>query len=286
MKRIRNLMMICFAIMLLTGCSGCTRIEPGYVGIKVDMMGTDRGVSNMTLQTGFITYVPGATRILEWPTFVQTANWSKSSGDGRTSNDEICFNTKEQMTVCVDISLSYQLEKDLIPKFYVKFRTDDLDMFTHGFLRNVARDAFTEVGSTFSIDEINGPEKSKFMEKVREKVNAQVKQHGVNIQQFGFLNQARLPQGVTDAINSKIKATQDAIRVENELRSATAEAQKKIATANGEAKANLILAQSITPPLLQWRSYELKEIELKRWNGVLPTVQAGGGTNFLMQLPK
>jgi len=285
-RMIMRVMVICFAIMFLTGCSGCTRIEPGYVGIKVDMMGTDRGVSNMTLQTGFITYVPFMTRILEWPTFVQTANWSHSATEGRTSNDEICFNTKEQLTVCVDISLSYQLDKELIPQFYVKFRTDDLDLFTHGFLRNIAKDAFTEVGSTFSVDEINGPEKGKFMEEVKKKVNGQVKHFGVNIQQFGFLNQARLPEGVTNAINAKIKATQDAIKVENELRSAKAEAQKVIAEAEGKAKSNIILTQSITPQLLQWRQFELKELELRRWNGVLPTVQAGGGTNFLMQLPK
>ncbi len=46
---------------------------------------------------------------------------------------------------------------------------------------------------------------------------------------------------------------------ENELRSAKAEAEKVIAKARGEAEANKILTQSITPQLLLWRQLDLTE---------------------------
>lgn len=34
---------------------GCTRIPPGYVGIKVNMYGSQKGVADFPLQTGRVT---------------------------------------------------------------------------------------------------------------------------------------------------------------------------------------------------------------------------------------
>jgi hypothetical protein len=49
--------------------------------------------------------------------------------------------------------------KDL--SFYVKFRTDQMENFTHGFLRNIARDGFNEIGSKMKVDEVYGSGKAE-----------------------------------------------------------------------------------------------------------------------------
>lgn len=267
---------------------GCTRVNPGNVGIQVNYYGTDKGVSSYPSVSGMVWYNPATTSVFEYPTFVQTATWEKE--------ERMIFNSKEGMLVSADVSLSYQLIADKVPSFYVKFRSDDLDKFTHGFLRNVARDAFNETAATYVVDDIYGPKKEEILGKVRERINALVTPFGVQIQQLGFIGAPTLPESVVAALNAKIKATQDAIRVENELRSAEAEAKKRIAQAEGDAKANIarangeatanrVLAESLTPNVLDWQRLQIQQHQTSKWNGVLPTV-TGAQPSFLLQVQK
>jgi regulator of protease activity HflC (stomatin/prohibitin superfamily) len=279
----------------LAGCAGCTVVNPGYVGIKVNMLGSNRGVQDIPMVTGWVFYNPFTQRIYEYPTFVQTAAWTRSPHEGSPSNEEVTFNDKSGLVITADISLSYQLQPDKVPHFYVKFRSDDLAQFTHGFLRNIARDAFNEVGGTYAVEEIYGAKKEEVVLKVRERINGQVSDIGVVLQQFGFIGAPRPPQNVIESINMKIAATQNAMRVENEVRQTQAEAQKAvakaegeakaaIARAEGEAKANRVLAESITPELLQWRNLQITEQAVARWDGKRPMVE-GQGSGMLLQIP-
>jgi regulator of protease activity HflC (stomatin/prohibitin superfamily) len=259
--------------------AGCTRVDPGHVGIRVNLYGKDRGVSAYPMVTGMVWYNPITTKVLQYPTYVQTASWTSNPTEGRALNDEITFNSREGLVISADVSLSYQLEGERAPAFYVEFRSDDLDRFTHGFLRNVARDSFNEVASTYAVEDLYGTKKEEYLHAVRERINKQVAPFGVELQQFGFIGAPRLPQGVVDALNAKIKATQDAIRVENELRQAEAEAKKRVAQAEGEAKANQLLASSITPTLIEWRRLDIAS----KWDGKMPV--STGGTLPFLQLP-
>ncbi len=230
-------------------------------------------------------YNPMTTSVFQYPTFVQTAVWTKDANEGSPNNEEISFNSKEGMVITGDMSLSYQLEAKQVPAFYVKFRSDDLTGFTHGFLRNVARDAFNEIGPTYPLEQIYGEKKEEFLTKVRERVNNQVGTFGVHLEQFGFIGAPRLPGPVVDALNAKITATQKAIQIENEVRQAEAEAKKAVAKAEGEAKANQVLTASITPALLEWRRLQISQNAIEHWNGVLPQYN-GGGTIPFVQLPE
>jgi hypothetical protein len=42
----------------------------------------------------------------------------------------------------------------------------------------------------------------------------------------------------------------------------------------------------VTPQLLELRRLENQRAYIDKWNGQLPSVQAGQGTGFLMELPK
>jgi len=109
--------------------------------------------------------------------------------------------------------------------------------------------------------------------------------YGVVIQQFGIIGAPRPPDAVLQAINLKISATQLAIQKQNELVQAEADAKKVIAKADGDAKANERLAQSITPQLLQWTALEIQRMSIAKWNGALPTYNAGS-LPFVMQQAK
>ncbi|KKS44485.1 MAG: Band 7 protein [Parcubacteria group bacterium GW2011_GWA2_42_18] len=284
MTKITNLPTILLLAVLFPILSACTRVGPGHVGIKINYAGTYRGVEDVPIKTGWVWYNPLSQQVFEYPTFVQTAVWTHNKDEGSPLNEEVSFNTKEGLIVTGDISLSYSLIRDLVPMFYIKFRSDDLGLFTHGYLRNVARDQFNEVAGRYSVEEIYGPKKEQFLREVIERLNKLMGDVGVYLEQFGFIGAPRPPKIVIDAINAKITATQLAMQSENELRRTEAEAKKVIAKAYGEAESNRILSQSINQQLIAWRQLQITEQAIAKWNGQRPMVE-GGESGLLLQIP-
>ncbi len=126
-----------------------TRIEAGYTGIEVNLAGSQRGASQIPIRTGWVVFSPLTTQIIEFPTFVQTVKWTKDITEGHPLNEEMGFNSKEGMEVFVDTSLSYAIEPTKVPDFYVKYRVNNLELFTHGILRDIVRNSLNEVASTY-----------------------------------------------------------------------------------------------------------------------------------------
>lgn len=277
--------------------SGCGRtvVGPGHVGIQVDYYGQDKGVESYPKVTGVVWYNPFTTSVLEYPTFVQTAVWTHNPDEGKPINEEITFTTSDQMQVAADISLAYHLLSDKVPAFYVKFRSDDLNAFTHGFLRNLAREKFDNVAGRYKIEQIMG-DNAPFLKETREMLQKDLDSVGVQLDQFGFIGAPRPPKEVIAAINEKVRAVQDAIKTENQVRQTRAQAEKDVAQAEGQAratvakaegqaKANQVLASSITATLIEWRKLELQQQALAKWNGVLPIYTGGSGSLPMIQIP-
>lgn len=288
-------------LVLAVLAAGCTRIGPGYVGIKVSNAGSDRGVSQDALTTGWVFYTPGASTVFEYPTFVQQVVLTKNPNEGGATNDEITFTNSDQMTIAADISFAYHLEREKVPAFYEKFRSDDLTTFTHGYLKSLIRDKFNEVGGRYTIAQIMG-DNGPFLKEVREAVQHDVTDIGVVLEsQFGFIGAPRPPDSVINAINAKAQAQQIATQKEMEVKQAEADARKAIAEADGQAKAkiaranadaqNLLtvaeaqaqanrkLQESLTPALVEYT-------KIQRWNGVLPQFTGGGTPLIDLRDPK
>ncbi len=274
-----------------------TRIEAGHVGVEINLAGKQRGASEIPVRTGWVVYSPLSTQIIEFPTFVQTVKWTKDTNEGHPVNEEMGFNSKEGMEIFVDVSLSYAIEAAKAPDFYVKYRLADMESFTHGILRDVVRNSLNEVASTYVVEDIYGEKKAEFLSKVRAKIEQKMSPVGVSVQQFGFIGAPRVPTVIATAITAKAPAIQQAERARNELATTQAEAAKKIAEAEGDAKslvtraqgeadANRIRQNSLTPQLLELRRIENNRALIDKWNGQLPTVQTGQGGGMILQLPK
>lgn len=294
MNRIRGMFagLILVAAVSLTGCS--TRVSPGMVGIQVNYSGTGRGVSDYPVVTGRVWYNPYSTQILEYPVFVQTVVLTASTHEGNNPNspagvdESITFTNKDKMTINADVSLSYHLVADKVPAFYIKFRSDDLNQFTYGFMRNVLRDAFNEHGGRYTIDQIMG-DNAQFITDVRTSLQAELTPIGVQLDQFGFIGSPRPPQAVTEQINASVHATQLTQQKQNELFQVQADAAKAVAEAEGvaaaklkwadaEAAANNKISNSITPSLLE-------KMRLEKWDGKLPQMIGGSNNPFINLSP-
>src|SRR5260370_842179 len=144
-----------------------TRIEAGHVGVEINLAGKQRGASEIPVRTGWVVYSPLSTQIIEFPTYVQTVKWTKDVNEGHPVNEEMGFNSKEGMEIFVDVSLSYAIEPTKVPDFYVKYRVADMEVFTHGILRDIVRNSLNEVASTYVVEDIYGEKKAEILHKVQ-----------------------------------------------------------------------------------------------------------------------
>jgi regulator of protease activity HflC (stomatin/prohibitin superfamily) len=277
----RNLFLISIgsAAVLLTGCYRV--VAPGNVGIVVKQSGTDRGVQDFPIQSGRVWYNPVNEVVLTYPTYVQRAVWTSSTQEGKPYNDEISFQSAEGLHFTADVNVSYELNRESVPHFYVRFRNDDLDAFTHVFFRDAVRNAF-KVSTEYRAEDINGVKQGELIDRVLSQVKPAMTNFGVDVIQLGFAAPPRPPDTVKQAIEGKIAATQLAERAENEKRQAIAEAAKAVEIARGQAEANDLLTKSLTPTLVQWKQLEILQ---SRWNGQFPQVVGSNGVPLLSITP-
>lgn len=273
-------------VLTFVGCT--THVEPGHVGVRIVSCGSDVGVDPVALGVGY--HSTGVcTTIVEYPTFMQAAVWTHNLHEGHPVDESITFTNADQMSIAADISLAYTLDPKLVPAFYSRFKADNLDVFTHGFLRNIAREKFDEAAGKYKIESIMG-NNSDFLKEVRTNLQNEVFAYGINISQFGFIGAPRPPESIIKAINLKLEATQRSIQVENELRESQAQAKKSVAKAEGEALAEIAkakgdaeskklaadaeayanqkIASSLSSVLVEYR-------KVSKWDGKLPTVSGG-----------
>ena len=283
MKHLRLLLALSMAL----GLAGCTTIRPGFVGIKINQTGQDRGVDSTSIVSGFTGYNPITTKIIEYPAYMQTVKWTKSIDEGKPSDESITFTSKDSMIVNADVSMSYMLDRTKAPTFYVKFRSDDIQSFTDGYLRNVVRNKFNEIAGNYTVEQIMG-DNGAMLKQVGTEVQNAVIADGIDIDpnSFGFIGAPRPPQAVLDSISLKVQAAQIGLQKQNEVVQAEADAKKRVALAQGEADANRILTSSINDNLIRWKQLELTERAVNKWDGKRPTVEGGGSGLLLNVNPK
>ena len=287
---------LCFCSMfLLVGC-GYEKIEPGHVGIKVKLVGDNRGVQGIDADTGeeiddSIVVVSGRVwynsivwDVVEFPTYLQTINWTQDPNEGSPVDESITFNSVEGSSMNVDISVAYSFEAAKVPDVYVKFRKNPEEIMDV-FIRSKVRDAFSRHASTMKVMDIFGEKKQMLLEDVKKDLNDQLNEDGINFEMVSFIGKPRVDKRVEDQINMVIAASQKAIEAENKVKEIEAEAKQHVAQAEGEAEAilavakanaeaNAVLTESLSPELLQYEG-------LQKWNGILPAVTSGGTLPFI-----
>ncbi len=283
-------------IALTMSVINATRIGAGQVGIEVNLAGSQRGAQDIPIRTGWVFYSPLKTQIIEFPTYVQTVKWTASPNEGHPLNEELVFNSKEGQEVRADVSLSYAIDALKVPEFYVKYRVNDLEKFTHGILKDIVRNSLNEVASTYTLEDIYGENKARFLRETRQKIQDQVAAVGVGIQQFGFIGKPRFTPAIEQAITQKTQAITEAERARNQLAVTQAEMAKQVAEAEGEARsqierargeaeANRLRQASITPQLLELKRLENERAKIEKWNGSVPQMVIGEKTGMMLQMP-
>lgn len=279
---------VVLGLLIVSGIAfaSCTVIPPGYVGIKVNQSGGNRGVDQYPVLTGRQFYNPVNERIYEYPVFLQTVVWTKDVTEGSPSDQSITFNSIEGAVVNVDVSLSYAFMTEKVPAIFVEFRRTPEEI-TNTYMRTQVRDAFSRVASSMPIVDIFGAKKQELLARVKQDLINALEPKGFRVDSISMVGNPRLDPNVATSINNVIQAAQRAQEAQNKVAQVEAEARQKVAEAEGEAKkittladaqaqANERLTKSLTPQLVQYEA-------LQKWNGQLP--QTTGGAIPFIQVP-
>jgi regulator of protease activity HflC (stomatin/prohibitin superfamily) len=260
-----------------------TYVEPGHVGILIHRAGG--GVDPKPLGPGLHFRNPLLSQIEEYPVFMQTLVLTRESTEGSPGNDEINVNSVEGQPVSLDVAMSFEIDPNKVPALYQTFRTD-INTIQHGYVKQTIRQALQEVVGDEAIADIMGPKKAETVARSQALLQERLSPYGIMVKQF-TLNEFRAPQSVIDAINTKNVMQQQALTAQNELQKnefqargdsikAAGRAKAITAEAEAQARANRLLAESLTPTLVQYRLID-------KWNGQMP--QFSGGATPLIQLP-
>jgi len=249
--------------------TGCSKVPAGYQGIIVNLYGSEKGVSERSVGVGRY-WVGINEELYKFPTFLQNYTWTK--GHEINKDESITMQTQDGLTINADVGITYQIRPENVALVFQRYRRG-VEEITDTFLRNMVRDCMNSTASQMTVEQIYGPQKEVFMKRVNESVKQQAKEDGIDVDRIYLIGTFRLPDAVVSSIDAKIQATQNAIKVQNEVATATAEAQKKMIQAKAEADANAIVNKSLTAEFLQYQA-------IQKWDGKLPQV-TGNATPFI-----
>ena len=245
--------------MMFTSC-GYERIDAGYEGIKVNLYGDDKGVDDVTLVTGAVWYNTITTAVYEYPTFVQTVDYAPFS-----------INAKDGSSFTVDPTISLKIVDGKSAEVFKKYRKEDITEVINTTLYNYVRNAFRIQLNNYTTDELVS-KREEFEKAIEERLSKELLAENFQLEQM--TSGLQYPKTLVNAIDAKNAAVQEAQKSQNEVLKIKAEAEKKIAAANGEAQAlkikgdaeaeyNRKIAASLSPLIVQ-------QMMLDKWDGKLP----------------
>jgi regulator of protease activity HflC (stomatin/prohibitin superfamily) len=240
----------------------CERIDAGHVGVKVNLYGDNKGVSDVTEVTGMVFYNPITHNIYEFPTYIQHKEYS--------GENAFIVNSKDGSEFHISPIINYSVKREKVPAIFSKYRRS-LGEIEDGFLKTNIYDAFRMTANFYTAEELIS-NRQLFETKVRATLDASLLPEGFIINQL--TSNLVYPETFKKAIEAKNNAVQGALMAENKVKQAEAEAKIKVATAQGnaeamltsakaEAEANSLKQKTITPMLLQLEF-------INKWDGKLP----------------
>jgi regulator of protease activity HflC (stomatin/prohibitin superfamily) len=243
-----SILFIILAGFLFKWFAAVERIDAGHTGIRVNLVGTNKGVDDITEVTGWVVYMPLFTAIYEFPTYTQVKDY-----------DAFIVNAKDGSEFTVDPTFSYYVDAQSVPRIFRQYRKS-LGELENGFLKNVIFDCYRIVANKYPSDSLMS-NRQRFEDEVQDKLATLLRDEGFVYQQL--TSNLIPPKSLKEAIDAKNKTIQEALQSENRLRQAEADAKAKIITAEAEKKVNDLKASALTPLIIQ-------QMFIEKWDGKLP----------------
>lgn len=189
-----------------------------------------------------------------------------------TKLEKASASTKDLQQVHTDIVVNYRLSGERVAHIYKEFGLDLEDKI----ILPAINESFKAVTARFTSEELV-VKRDVVSQQIREELATKLGKYNINISEINLVNFG-FSVDYQKAIEAKVIATQSKLKAEQDLARIEVEAKQAIARAEGEAKSIQIQTQAINSQ--GGASYvQLKAIE--KWDGKLPTTNAGGTVPFI-----
>ena len=208
-------------------------------------------------------------------------SWESGDSSATSANKAIFGETADNIGIYVGMNCTAMIEEKDAAKFLYRYNNTPLETIIDTDIKKMVEDRFnTETAKYISTD--LGAKKGEIIDAVKKYVVDYFKEYGITITVLGLKEGISFENpAIQTAIDEKFASEQKLEIQKNEnaanLEKAKAEAQAKQIVAEGEAKANKTLSDSITDEILTQQYYE-------KWDGKLP-VYYGADGNTLIQIP-
>ncbi|MCY9156328.1 prohibitin family protein [Bacillus haynesii] len=235
------------------------KIPNGYVGVVYSPNG---GVKNTTLDQGW--HMVGIfDKVTEYPVRMQTVN-----------NQDIKVATSDGKNISMDIAYNYVVQPDKVVDVFNKFGAVDVEQIENTYLKTRLWDAARKSISKYSVIDTYGQKSSEAAAEVQKEFAADMKKYGFIIDDL-TLGVPKPDKATQEAIDARVKSSQELERSQTEIKIAEAEAKKKKIEAQGIADYNKIIKESMSDEMIKYKWIE-------KWDGKTPKAT---GTNSMIQLP-
>lgn len=234
--RLIGLGIVGFLVVILL-FNSVTRVGTGHVGV-LTLFGK---VTGETLGEGMHVINPLKTN-------------NELSVQTQTLKESASVPSSEGLMMSLDTSLIYHLNPDHASDVFQKIGADYENVVVEPTLRSAIREAT----ASHTANALYTGEREMVGKQIFDSVSAELNKRGLTVENV-LLRDIQLPATLKAAIEAKQQAEQESLAMNFRLQKETQEAQRKRIEAAGVRDFQQIVAQGITPSLLEWKGIEATE---------------------------
>lgn len=227
---------IAFVLVILL-FSAVTRVDTGHVGV-LTLFGK---VTGETLGEGIHLINPLKTN-------------NEMSVQTQTIKESANVPSSEGLMMALDTSLIFHLNPDRAAEVFQKIGSDYQDKVVENQLRSAIREAT----ASHTANALYTGEREMVAKQIQDRISEELGRRGIMVEAV-LLRDIQLPATLKASIEAKQQAEQEALAMNFRLQKETQEAQRKRIEAAGVRDFQQIVAQGITPSLLEWKGIEATE---------------------------
>ena len=231
-QSIKNLFLLLVPIFLLTSC---VTIREGEVGVKrkfgkFDDKGHTQGLKVIN---------PITTQIIKIST--------------QTENLEVSLNipSKEGLNILAEVSILYNVDSRKATQILRELGVN----YERNVILPVFRSAVADISANYFAKDMHTGERSNIENAIKERMSSYLQDKGILVESV-LMKSIKLPRSLSMAIEEKLEAEQQALRMQFVLQEAEREAEKKRIEAKGIRDAQQIITEGLNKEILQYMSIQ------------------------------
>lgn len=229
-------------LLLLVLTSGCAVVNPGQVGVKRTL----GKLSSKVSQPGPVLFNPFISKVVRLN--VGTMNLSIKEN----------LPSKEGLTILSESSILYHIKAGDAPRIIQETGLNIED----NLILPVFRSAASDVCSRYYAKDMHSAKRNEIEKEIQIRLAEVCEAKGFIIEAV-LLKSITLPAGLTESIETKLQAEQEALRMEFVLDRQKKEVERQIIEAEGAKKTNVIQAEARAESMRIEAEGSAKSIEIK-----------------------